>query len=400
MPSMANTSGLLVHGMGTEPVAPDWPPLTGAEVAELLRHYPDVYPDVADDADDADPDPDRTGRVRVLWRSPRPYSSAALVDCGGQRLFVKRHHVTVRTPEGLAEEHGFLRHLRRRGAPVVDVLTAADGRSAVRLGPWVHEVHTVGRGADLYRDALSWTPFRSAGHAEAAGAALARLHLAAEGYDAPRRRPQPLVSSFTVFASADPVAALDRYAAERPALAEALADRPWRADVARVHLPFHRRLAPLLGGLRPLWTHNDWHASNLLWDGAGPRAEVSTVLDVGLGDRTTAIHDLATAIERNTVQWLEPSFPVRLDHLDALLRGYTSVRPLTPAESAALPELLPLVHAEFALSELDYFHGVVGSAENADLAYRYFVDHAAWFASPDGARLSARLRQVLGDIPG
>ena len=381
-------SRLLAHGMGTEPVDPDWPPLTEDEVAEVLSRYP--VGDGADnyggaDSDDGGDSADGAA-TRILWRSPRPLSAAALV-ARERILFVKRHHSSVRTVAGLAEEHGFLRHLRDRGAPVVQVLTTTDGASAVALGEWVYEVHTAGTGTDLYQDALSWSAFTSPGHARAAGAALGRLHLASAGYLAPRRRVQPLVSSFTVFAAADPVRELEHYQAERPSLAEALADRPWREDVDRVHLPFHRRLAPLLGSLEPLWTHNDWHASNLLWDTTGPQDEVSTVLDFGLSDRTTAIHDLATAIERNTVQWLQPSFPVQWEHLEALLDGYTSVRPLTAAESAALPLLLPLVHAEFALSEMGYFHGVTGSAENTALAYEYFVGHAEWFASPDGEKL-------------
>lgn len=361
----------LAHGMGHEPVAPDWPPLTDGEAAAVLGGR---------------------GPVRVLWRSPRPLSAAALVEQAGRGLvFVKRHHMSVRTAESLGEEHGFLRHLRERGAPVVEVL------DVVALGEWVYEVHTAGRGTDLYQDALSWTPFASVGHAAAAGAALARLHAAAEGYDAPRRRPQPLVASFTVFASADPVAGLERYVAERPALGAALAGRAWREDVVRIHLPFHERLAPFLDKLEPMWTHNDWHASNLLWD-AGT-SQVSTVLDFGLSDRTTAVHDLATAIERNVVQWLDlPTGQVRVefDHLDALLGGYSAVRPLSGAEAAALPELLPLVHAEFALSEVDYFHGVVGSAQNTALAYDYFTEHARWFAGERGAELLGRVRQSVG----
>jgi len=362
-------SGLLAHGLGTVPVAPDWPPLTDAEVGDVLGGGP----------------------VQVLWRSPRPLSAAALVE-RERLLFVKRHHVSVRTPEGLAEEHAFLNHLREHGAPVVEVL------SLTRLGDWVYEVHTAGTGTDLYQDALSWSPFTSTAHAGAAGAALARLHLAARGYRAPHRRVQPLVASFTVFASADPVAELERYVSQRPALAAALDGRPWRTDTERVHLPLHRRLAPLLDDLEPLWTHNDWHASNLLWATDGPATEVSvsTVLDFGLSDRTTAVHDLATAIERNIVQWLDlPGGTVRvqLDHLDALLAGYTSVRPLTAAETAALPELLPLVHAEFALSELDYFHGVIGSADSSRLAYDYYLGHAEWFTTPDGQALLEHLRR-------
>ncbi|GGS82624.1 phosphotransferase enzyme family protein [Streptomyces cinerochromogenes] len=357
----------LAHGLGTDPVVPDWPPLTDAEVTGIV------------------------GPARVVWRSPRPLSAAAVVERGGRRLFVKRHHVSVRTAGGLAEEHAFLRHLREHGAPVVEVL------AAVRRGEWTYEVHSAGTGTDLYRDALSWSPFRSPGHARAAGAALARLHLAAEGFTAPRRRVQPLVASFTVFAApGDPLPRLGRYVTERPALAKALAGYPWRADTRRVLLPLHARLAPHLPDLEPLWTHNDWHASNLLWDAAG---EVATVLDFGMSDRTTAVHDLATAIERNAVQWLEPGFPVREEDAFALLDGYRSVRPLTKAESAALPELLPLVHAEFALSEMDYFHGVTRSPENARLAYEYYVGHAEWFSGADGRRLLDRLSRRCAAAP-
>ncbi|MFF3847803.1 phosphotransferase enzyme family protein [Streptomyces sp. NPDC002328] len=357
-------SSLLAHGLGTEPVEPDWAPLTDTEVTDVV------------------------GPARVVWRSPRPLSAAALVEQDGRRLFVKRHHHSVRTLPGLAEEHAFLRHLRLRGAPVVEVL------DAVARDAWTYEVHSVGAGTDLYRDALSWSPFRSAGHARAAGEALARTHLAARGFDAPRRQVQPLVASFTVFASHDPRAELERYVTERPALAEALRDFSWRADTERVLLPLHERLAPHLAALEPLWTHNDWHASNLLW---GADGRVSTVLDFGMSDRTTAVHDLATAIERNAVQWLRPGRPVREQDAAALLDGYRSVRPLSAAESAALPALLPLVHAEFALSELGYFHGVTRSAENTRLAYEYYVGHAEWFTGANGRRL---LDRITGSVRG
>ncbi|MFJ9241843.1 phosphotransferase enzyme family protein [Streptomyces sp. NPDC101776] len=351
------------HGLGTDPVEPDWPPLTDTEVTDIV------------------------GPARVVWRSPRPLSAAAVVERDERHLFVKRHHTSVRTIEGLTEEHTFLRHLRRHGAPVVEVLDAAT------RGEWSYEVHSTGAGTDLYRDALSWSPFRTSAHARAAGEALARLHLAAEGFDAPRRQVQPLVASFTVFASADPRAELERYVAERPQLAKGLAEFPWREDTERVLLPLYEELAPHLGGLDPLWTHNDWHASNLLWNEDG---SVATALDFGMSDRTTAVHDLATAIERNTVQWLQPGFPVREADAVALLAGYQSVRPLSPAESKALPALLPLVHAEFALSELGYFHGVTRSAENTRLAYEYYVGHAEWFAGEGGRRLLDLCGRVSG----
>jgi Ser/Thr protein kinase RdoA (MazF antagonist) len=308
----------------------------------------------------------------------------------------------VRSLDGLREEHAFLAHLRRGGAAVVEVLTDEEGRTAIADGEWTYEVHSVGEGEDVYREAISWSPFTQLGHAYAAGRALAALHEAAHGYVAAPRAPRQLTAGFSVFAAADPVAAVGRYAAVRPALARDLSARAWREDVERWHLPYHQRLRPWLEELEPLWTHNDFHASNLLWRSAsGPEsaARVSTVLDFGLCDRSFAAHDLATAIERNAIEWLaldaKGEGAVHADAALALIDGYQQIRKLTPPERAALPDLLALCHADYALSEIDYFRGVTGSARNAELAYRYFVDHPAWFASPAGVGLLDRLRLHL-----
>ena len=67
-------------------------------------------------------------------------------------------------------------------------------------------------------------------------------------------------------------------------------------------LPWPMLLSRRLRGGPRLWAHNDWHVSNLLWDADGA---VATVLDFGLASPTSALFDLATAIERNAVAWLE-----------------------------------------------------------------------------------------------
>ena len=126
-------------------------------------------------------------------------------------VFVKRHHVSVRDVAGLSEEHGFINHLRSRGIAVSEVLTTVDGATAFTDDHWTYEVHGVASGVDLYRDAVSWTPFSSSVHAHEAGKALARLHLAAQDYAAPARKSQTLVSSFTIFSQPDPLPALQRY---------------------------------------------------------------------------------------------------------------------------------------------------------------------------------------------
>jgi Ser/Thr protein kinase RdoA (MazF antagonist) len=371
-------------------VAPDWPALTLAELRELFKRFPAL-----------------AGAVEVLTVSPRPFSAAGLVKTAAGPVFVKRHARTVRDRHGLAEEHRFMAHLHQHGASVPCVLADAEGETAIELDDWVYETHEAAAGVDLYSDALSWTPFRSAFHAYAAGEALARMHLASEGFNAPRRKTQPLVASFTIFAAENPSVAMDDYLAAHSSLAGHAKVRACANEALELLAPFHARLAPLLPALTPLWTHNDLHASNLLWSEAGlssihasaqsgPVPSVTAMIDFGLADRTNAVHDLAHAIERNIVEWLvlvanpeEPdAVPVHLDHLEFLLAGYESVRPLTAAERAALAPMFALCHAEFALSEADYFAGILLSNEKAAMAYDgWLVGHARWFHSRAGQRL-------------
>ena len=188
----------------------------------------------------------------------------------------------------------------------------------------------------------------------------------------------------------------------RPALAQYAAVREHSGAALELLAPFHAELKPLLPALAPLWTHNDLHASNLLWNDSGDNAQAVAVFDFGLADRTNAVHDLAHAIERNIVEWLAlvgnpaagADVPVHLDHLHALLEGYESVRPLSEEEAAALAPMAAICHAEFALSEADYFQGVLRSEEKVLLAIDgYLVGHARWFRGAGGERLLDALRR-------
>jgi len=385
-PGSAGGAGFLAHGMGKALVEPDWPPLTAEEVSAVLSRY--RLPG---------------GTAVVRWRSPRPMSAAALVRCGAAEVFVKRHHVLVRTAGQLAAEHALAGHLRALGVAVPAVLRQADGTTTVASGDYRYEVHARAEGIDLYRDALSWSPFTHAAHARAAGAALARFHRASESFGLPERPPGVLISSCAVVTAADPLAAVARLAA-RPGLAGYLGKRRWRDDLTRYHLPAIREIAPLLPRLRRLWGHGDWHPSNLTWTAASPGADVAAVIDLGLANRTFAAHDLAVAIERSAVGWLDLADAgqagVDVPAVDALLDGYQEVRPLGRAELGAIAALLPVVHVEYALSEVEYFASVVRSPENADLAYDgYLVGHARWFTGPDGLALLGHLRQRAGRPP-
>lgn len=368
-----------VHGMDGTLVRPDWPSLTLPELRSLFALFPDL----------SEP-------VEISFVSPRPLSAAGVVETAAGRFFVKRHHRTVRDRDGLREEHRFMEHLFAGGASVPRVYVSACGETAIEMGEWTYEVHSVPPGIDLYEDVISWMPFRSAAHAYSAGASLAGLHRAAERFDAPLRKPQPLVASFTIFAATDPAIELERYLAARPSLARDAAVRACCGQALEVLAPFHAQLAPLLPALKPLWTHNDLHCSNLLWSDKSDEAQATVIVDFGLADRTNAVHDLANAIERNIVEWLQlvanPERPddvvVHFAHLEALLSGYESVRPFVAEEKAALAPMLVLCHAEFALSEADYFLGVLHSPEKAVMAYDgWLVGHARWFHSSAGKAL-------------
>jgi Ser/Thr protein kinase RdoA (MazF antagonist) len=391
----ATTGKFQAHGLLGTVEEPDWPRLTLAEVDRLLRRYPAAG-----------------GADRLLSFSPRPFSAASVVATAkGERVFVKRHHGAVRDMEGLLEEHRLIAFLAEaewggRERLVSPVLADLDGETAIVDGEWTYEVHALAPGVDVYEQALSWTPFLGCGHARAAGRALARLHMAVEGYNAPMREARQLVTSFSIFAGIcdehDPVSRMEAYLKDRPYLRSYVEERKWRLSFEELLLPLYSELRPWLRYLKPLWTHNDFHASNLMWNGDGEDAEITGIIDFGLADRTNAMHDLATAIERNVIEWLRMDEPdtdiVHLDHLDALLSGYEELSPLSYEEARALVAMLPLVHCEFALSETDYFLSVLHSKEKAYLAYEeYFLAHAEWFKRAQGRRLLRHLdRWVTG----
>ncbi|NCT88965.1 phosphotransferase [Stenotrophomonas acidaminiphila] len=363
-----------VQGLNNDEVPADWPAIAPREIAWLAGRFAQLR-----------------GATAAQWHSPRPLSAAALVETAAGRVFVKRHHHSVRDAATLGEEHRFIAHLAAAGVPVVQVLRDHDGATAVEHDGWTYELHTPGNGEDLYRDAVSWTPLTNVAQARDAGRMLARLHQAATRYHAPQRGTHLLVARDDLIRSHDPIAALKADLDNRPGLARYLARIPWEEQLRGIVLPWHAGLAERLRDEPRLWAHNDWHVSNLLWQGD----MVSTVLDFGLASPTSALFDLATAIERNAVAWLElerGAQAVRIDIALALLDGYRQLLPLSAARMHLLADLLPVVHLDFALSEVEYFEGVTGSTANADVAWQPFLlGHAQWFGSAEGQALLAAL---------
>lgn len=368
----------LVQGLDNDEVAADWPALAQQELEWLGTRFGALE-----------------GAAGVLWHSPRPLSAAALVQGRHGTVFVKRHHARVRSAATLEEEHRFIAHLAAAGVPVVEVLRAHDGRSAIEQEGWTYELHAPGSGEDLYRDAPSWTPLADAAQAREAGRMLATLHLAAAGHPTSQRSTHLLVARDDLIRAQDPLALLAHQLPGRPALAAYLSRQEWERDFERSLRPWHAGLGARLQAEPALWTHNDWHVSNLLWRRQGDATVVSSVLDFGLASPTSALFDLATAIERNAIAWLAldgQPHAAREQIALALLEGYRRVLPLAPGRVHLLADLLPLVHFDFALSEVEYFQGITGSPANADVAYHTFLlGHAEWFKSAAGRALLGAL---------
>ena len=77
------------------------------------------------------------------------------------------------------------------------------------------------------------------------------------------------------------------------------------------------------------------------------------------------------------------------------LDGYEEIRSLALEEAAALAPMIALCHAEFALTEADYFLGVLHSPEKARVATdNYLVGHAQWFRSAAGEKLARYVTPV------
>src|SRR5690606_4181667 len=107
------------------------------------------------------------------------------------------------------------------------------------------------------------------------------------------------------------------------------------------------------------------------------------VTDLGLSGRNSALYDLAVTIERKFIDWEElkqnPHIPIDEAGLTAFLHAYFSE--IHPQEDVSiLPELLRIVHRDFAFSELEYFVGITHNLNRADAAYYdWIIGHVDWF---------------------
>lgn len=383
----------LGHGMGNDWENKDWVHITVPELDHLQPYYPCLQ-----------------GSVQILWCSPRPFSSAVLVEVmqalasTGQTNFhsycIKRSHRSFRRAQDILQEHAVLQHLASKNIPVATLISSNCGQTALELGDWTYEVYEKAAGFDLYVDQQSWTPFFYTEHAAKVGSLLAKLHTAMQDFpELHGRSTRYLVSNQQLLESENIVTAIQQRIDNSPELNRYFADKNLDAVFLERIFQTHRKIKHVLQQATKIWTHNDLHASNLFWSTQSADANITAVIDFGLSDRNSALYDLAITIERNFIDWLalEHTSQISIDEagLSAFLQAYCA-EIHSQQDFSILPELLKIVHLDFAFSELEYFVGITQNLKHADAAYYdWIVGHVNWFFTEQGQKFTQTFTRLL-----
>ena len=383
----------LGHGMGNDWEYKDWAHLTVSELHNLQPYYPCLQ-----------------GGIQILWCSPRPFSSAAVIEVtqdavstdkiGSRSYFIKRSHRSFRNAQDILQEHAFLRHLASKNIPVATLIASNCGLTALEIGDWTYEVYEKAAGFDLYVDQQSWTPFSYTEHAAKVGSLLAKLHVAMQDFpELHGRSARYLVSNQQLLESENIVTAIQQRIQNSPELSRYFADKNLDAVFLERVSQTHHKIKHILQQTTKIWTHNDLHASNLFWSAQSADANITAVIDFGLSDRNSALYDLAVTIERNFIDWLalEHTSQINVDEagLSAFLQAYCAeIHP--QQDFSILPELLKIVHLDFAFSELEYFVGITQNLKHADAAYYdWIVGHVNWFFTEQGQQFTQTFTRFL-----
>jgi len=380
----------LGHGMGNAWENKDWAHISDLALQRLQADYPVL-----------------SGDIKILWRSPRPFSSAVLIQVKRKaetadrpQYLIKRSHHSFRQVTDILQEHAFLQHLASKAIPVATLVTSKQNMTAIELDGWSYEVYEKAQGLDLYADQQSWKPFFYPEHAAKTGALLAKLHMATQDYAEPRgRSAHYLVSNQNFLESNNIVTAIQQRIQSSPSLTHYFKNKVLEQSFLEQISKIHQAIQPTLKNAKKIWTHNDLHASNLFWSAASAQADITAVIDFGLCDRNSALYDLAITIERNFIDWLEleHTAEIGIDEpgLTAFLNAYFK-HPHPQEDFSILPELLQIVHLDFAFSELEYFLEITQNQTHADAAYDdWIIGHVDWFLSKQGQQFTQMLRRLI-----
>ena len=230
----------LGHGMGSDWENKDWVHITVPELHHLQPYYPCLQES-----------------VQILWCSPRPFSSAVLVEVmqalastGQTNLhsyFIKRSHRSFRRAQDILQEHAVLQHLASKNIPVATLISSNCGQTALEVGDWTYEVYEKAAGFDLYVDQQSWTPFFYTEHAAKVGSLLAKLHIAVQDFpELHGRSTRYLASNQQLLESENIVMAIQQRIDNSPELSHYFADKNLDAVFLERIFQTHRKIKHVL----------------------------------------------------------------------------------------------------------------------------------------------------------
>ena len=241
----------------------------------------------------------------------------------GERFVLRLSGQRARGPADVAGETAFLAALDRAGVLVAAAVPRRDGALCASA-----DLPDGTRAAVLFRWAEGRRPdLDSAADARAEGRTLARLHDAADAWPDRAAGRQRLDVDHLLRRPLAAIAALDIDAAatqrDLAAFAERLAEAVGRRDP----------------GLSRTRLHGDCHGLNARILESGPRAGEALFFDFDDGGFGYLAYDLAVHL------WAQVSFGRRRQAVwRAFVEGYAAIRPITPADEAAIDLFVPIRH--------------------------------------------------------
>lgn len=308
---------------------------------------------------------------------------ACLFEAAGATYFAKGYDPAVWDDETLAAEHAVIRRLTAAGYPTPRLHENRCGETVTWHGGRPYAITDRARGEDRYGDAPVFAPYGHPEEAASAGAMLARFHQVFSDSPLPApRRMRGLTARFALLKAPSVEAGLTSLLAEAPVLGGFWGDRP--------ELPMLRaRLEAQHAALAPYWPswpqgviHGDFIKRNLFWSGH----TVADVVDFDLWNVGDWVYDLALALLPTGFDWprlFAGEGAVSGRDMRAFLAGYESVRPLEPAERAALPTLMEAARFEFYASAVAAALAK-GDPAQAERFWTLLIQVNTWFAAhPD-----------------
>ena len=344
------------------------PEIEPSALAQITKRYPAV------------------GAFQGIVRNGMSVNTAACVfETDAGRFFAKRYDPRVTEPHALLGEHGVILQLRAQHFPTPMIHANNRGDTLTYLAEQPYAIFALAHGEDRYGDDPVFAPFRDREDARAAGAMLARFHLALrEGLLPPAKPFKGLTAQYRALLAPDVPQGLEELLAGAPLLAAYVHARPEWAGLRDALAPYAEALEPHLAGWPLGVIHGDWIKRNLFWQGAA----VVDVLDFDLWNVGHWVFDLALALLPIGFNWPDVlagrGGPNHADMV-AFLAGYQEGRPLERAELAALPLVMETARVEFYLSAV---HAALAKGDQAQAAtfWDLLVRTRGWFVANPGWR--------------